>query len=118
MVENSVRGEVSTKGTFETRRKRIYGTTNGYQIVELLGSEVSSRQAGKSGIIIFGNKFAKQKAETLINRYWKSSQNLKYIGEIFGNILEEISQKTPSIGRHFDVLIKSPNFDENEAQNI
>ena len=116
IVENTIRGEVSTKGTFETKRKRIYGTTNGYQIVELLGSEVSSRQAGKNGIIIFGNKFAKQKAETLINRYWKSSQSLKYMGEIFGNILEEISKKTPSIGSQFDILVKSPNFDEMKAQ--
>ena len=116
IVENTIRSEVSTKGTFKTKRKRIYGTTNDYQIVELLGSEVSSRQAGKSGIIIFGNKFAKQKAETLINRYWKSSQSLKYMGEIFGNILEEISKKTPSIGSQFDILVKSPNFDEIKAQ--
>ena len=43
IVGNTVRGEVSTKGTFETKRRRIYGTTNGYQIVELLGSETSSR---------------------------------------------------------------------------
>ena len=30
IVGNSIRGEVSTKGTHETKRKRIYGTTNGY----------------------------------------------------------------------------------------
>ena len=42
IVGNCVRGEVSTKGTFETKRRRIYGTTNGYQLVELLGSETKS----------------------------------------------------------------------------
>ena len=36
IVGNTIRGEVSTKGSHETRRKRIYGTTNGYQIVELM----------------------------------------------------------------------------------
>jgi len=35
IIGNTIRGEVSTKGTFETRRRRIYGTTNGYQIIEL-----------------------------------------------------------------------------------
>ena len=43
IIGNTIRGEVSTKGTFETRRRRIYGTKNGYQIVELLGSETESR---------------------------------------------------------------------------
>ena len=62
IVGNCIRGEVSTKGTFETRRRRIYGTTGGYQLVELLGSEVTSRNAGETGIIIFGNNFAKKMA--------------------------------------------------------
>ena len=52
IVGNCVRGEVNTKGTFETKRRRIYGTTNGFQLVELLGSAVSSRKAGETGIII------------------------------------------------------------------
>ena len=116
VVGNTVCGEVSTKGTFETKRRRVYGTTNGYQIVELLGSETKSRTSGKKGIIIFGNEFAKKQAETLISRYWKSSQSLKYMGEIFEKILTEISHKTPTIGDIFDVLIQNPNFTESEAQ--
>ena len=64
IIGNTIRGEVSTKGTFETRRRRIYGTKNGYQIVELLGSETESRKAGDSGLIVFGNEFAKRAAET------------------------------------------------------
>ena len=71
IVGNCVRGEVSTKGTFETKRRRIYGTTNGFQLVELLGSEVSSRKAGETGIIIFGNNFAKKMAESLISKKFK-----------------------------------------------
>ena len=116
VVGNTVRGEVSTKGTHETKRKRIYGTTNGYQIVELIGSEVKSRQAGEKGIILFGNDFAKKQAENLIKRRWKASHSLRLMGDIFEEILSDIAQKTPSIGKEFDVLIQQPKFDKSEAQ--
>jgi hypothetical protein len=116
VVGNCIRGEVSTKGTFETRRRRIYGTTNGYQIVELLGSETESRKAGDKGIIIFGNVIAKKLAETLISRKWKSSQSLRYMGEVFEGILAEVASKTPTVGKQFDVLVQQPKYNESEAQ--
>ena len=116
IVGNTIRGEVSTKGTFETRRRRIYGTTNGYQIVELLGSDTESRKAGEKGVIIFGNEYAKKMAETLIHRKWKASQSLRYMGEIFQNILEEVASKTPTVGSKVDVLMQQPNFDKTQAQ--
>lgn len=116
VVGNSIRGEVSTKGTFETRRRRIYGTTNGYQIVELLGSDTESRKAGDSGVIIFGNEYGKRMAETLIKRKWKASQSLRYMGEIFQNILEEVASKTPTVGKNIDVMIQQPKFDKTQAQ--
>ena len=116
VVGNSVRGEVSTKGTFETKRRRIYGTTNGYQLVELVGSQTTSRKAGEKGIIIFGNNFAKKMAETLISRKWKASQSLRYMGDIFEEILTEVSSKTPTVGAKFDVLIQEPIFSASEAQ--
>ena len=116
IVGNAVRGEVSTKGTFETKRRRIYGTTNGYQLVELVGSETTSRKAGEKGIIIFGNNFAKKMAETLISRKWKASQSLRYMGDIFEEILAEVASKTPTVGDKFDVLIQEPKFSASEAQ--
>ena len=116
IIGNTVRGEVSTKGTFETKRRRIYGTTNGYQIVELLGSETKSRKAGEKGIIIFGNNHAKQMAQSLIQKKWKPSQSLKYMGEVFEDILAEVSSKTPTVGKKFDTLIQQPKFDSSQAQ--
>ena len=116
IVGNTVRGEVSTKGTFETKRRRIYGTTNGYQIVELLGSETKSRRAGEKGIIIFGNNYAKQLAQTLIQRKWKASQSLKYMGEVFEDVLTEVASKTPTVGKRFDTLIQQPNYSAPTAQ--
>ena len=115
-IGNTIRGEVSTKGTFETRRRRIYGTTNGYQIIELLGSETESRKAGESGIIIFGNEYAKAKAEKLIKQKWKPSQSLRYMGDIFESIISEIASKTPTVGSQIDVFIQQPKFDKSEAQ--
>ena len=92
-IENALMGEVSTKTTMEIRRKRIYGTTNGYQIVELLGSETQNKERGSSGIIIFGNKIAKSMANSLIKERWKSSLSLKYIGDIFEEVIKEIERR-------------------------
>ena len=116
VVGNCIRGEVSTKGTFETKRRRIYVTTNGYQIIELLGSETKSRKAGKKGIILFGNQYAKQLAESLISKNWKSSLSLRYMGEVFEDILSQVSSKTPTVGDKFDVLIQQPSFSDSSAQ--
>lgn len=115
-VGNTVMGEVASKGAFETKRRRIYGTTNGYQIIEIIGSEIVSHSAGEKAIIIFGNNFAKKEAEALISKKWKSTLSLKYMGDIFKEIIHEVSQKTPTLGDKFDVLIQQPKFTADEAQ--
>ncbi|WP_407424001.1 DUF2121 domain-containing protein [Methanobrevibacter sp.] len=111
-----IRGEVSSKGTFQTKRRRIYGTTNGFQLVELLGSQTQSRKAGNNGIIIFGNKYAKQLAQKLISAKWKASQNLITMREVFEEILGEVSSKTPTVGDDFDIIVKHPTYSETTAQ--
>lgn len=117
IVGNSVRGEVSTKGTMKTYRRRIYGTTNGFEIVELEGSEIKSRNFKNSGIIVFGNDFSKKMAETLIQRKWKkSSSSLRTIGELFISIGEEVASKTPTVGDNFDMLKLNPKFTAPEAR--
>lgn len=116
IVGNCVRGEVSTKGTFETKRRRLYGTTNGYQLVEIMGSEVTSRNAGESGIIIFGNNFAKKMAETLVSRRFKPSSSLKSKGEVFEGVIKEVASKTPTVGVNCDVLRQDPLFSTSQSQ--
>lgn len=115
-VEDVVVGEVSSKGTSETKRKRIYGTTNGFQIVQLSGSEIISVEKGSSSIILFGNKITKKLASEALNKKWKASFSLKYMGELFGEIIEDISSKTPSLGKQYDVLIKNPKLSKDETQ--
>ncbi len=115
-IESVIVGEVSSRTTFETRRKRIYGTTNGYQIIEMLGSEITHSENGESAIILFGNKVSKSIANDLISKKWKSTFSLKYMGEIFENILGEVASKTPSVGKKYDVMIVHPEFDDEDPQ--
>jgi len=115
-IEDVVVGEVASKGTQEVKRKRVYGTTNGYQIIEMLGSNVTDTQKGSKAIVIFGNRISKSLANDLISQRWKSDVSLKYMGDIFEDILKTISEKTPSLGKNWDVLIKNGNFKEEEAQ--
>lgn len=115
-IENVIVGEVSSRSTNETRRKRIYGTSNGYQIIEMLGSEITHSEKGESAIILFGNKISKSIANDLISKMWKPSVSLKYMGEIFEDILNEVASKTPSLGKKYDIMIVHPEFNEKQAQ--
>ncbi len=115
-VDDVLRGEVSSKGAFETKRKRIYATTNGFQIVEIIGSDITSKSPGEKAIIIFGNKHAKSEAEKLISKKWKSSLSLKYMGDIFAEIIKEVSKTTPTVGNEVDVLIKNESYTPKQAQ--
>ncbi|MDL2247023.1 DUF2121 domain-containing protein [Methanobrevibacter sp. OttesenSCG-928-K11] len=115
-IEDVVVGEVSSKGSFETKRKRIYGTTMGYQIIEMIGSEIVSREKHEKAIILFGNNITKSLAERQISKKWKPSISLKYMGDIFEEILREVSNQTPSIGKEFDVMIKQPEFTAESSQ--
>jgi len=116
-IKDVIVGEVSSRSTQETRRKRIYGTTNSYQIIEMLGSEITHSEKGDSAIILFGNKISKSLANYLINRRWKPTVSLKYMGEIFEEILGEVASETPSLGKKCDVMVVHPEFKEGEAES-
>ena len=115
-IEDVIVGEIISRSSHETRRKRIYGTRNGYQIIEMLGSEVTHSEKGESAILLFGNKVSKSIANNLINRKWKSTFSLKYMGELFENILSKIASNTPSLGKKYDVMIVCPKLDKKESQ--
>ncbi len=115
-IGEAIKGEISTKTAFETKRRRIYGTTNGYQIIELVDSKIISSKIGEKAIIVFGNNFAKIQAEKLISQKWKSTVSLKYIGDIFKEVISEISNLTPSVGEKNDILIKQPEFSPSTAK--
>lgn len=117
IVEDVAVGEVSSRGTMETKRKRIYGTTNGFKIIELSGSNIINSKKGDSSIIVFGNKITKSMANDMLKKRWKPSFSLKYMGDIFGEILKEISEKTPSVGKGYDVVIGQNNLVKSQVQD-
>ena len=117
-IGDVVVGEVRSKTTYETKRKRIYATTGVFNIIELLGSDIKTIKSGESSIIVFGNKYTQQMAEKSIKKYWKSKINLLTIGKIFESVMEEVANETPSVSPEYDVIIKYPIIDTKEAKEL
>ena len=117
-IGDVVVGEVRSKTTYETKRKRIYATTGVFNIIELLGSDIKTIKSGESSIIVFGNKYTQQMAEKSIKKYWKSKINLITIGKIFESVMEEVANETPSVSPKYDVIIKYPIIDTKEAKEL
>lgn len=115
-VEDAIMGEVTTRGMV-VKRRRIYGVKNGYKILELVGSERISSETGNGGIVVFGNAFAKRMANQLIQKYWKPSFSLKYMGDIFVKVIKKVAAQTPTVGDNCDVVLTQKNFTEKDAQN-
>lgn len=111
-------GEVKQRTPFETKRKRIYATTNGYHLVELSGSRIQKVQSGKSSIVVFGNKISKEMANKAIESHWKSKINLKGIEEIFINVMEDVAAATPSVSPQYDISMTHPQIDHNKAMEL
>jgi len=118
VINNVIVGEVRHKTPFETRRKRIYATTNGYIITELTGSHIDKYEDGDSSIIIFGNEFTKAKANELVKRYWKSRASLKNVFEVFKKVMDEISKITPSVSKEYDIYTQDIELDKKEAKKL
>jgi hypothetical protein len=115
-LENAMVGEVTTRTTTETKRRKIYSTTNAYRIIELIDSDILSSESGEKGIIVFGNKITKSLANEYINQMWKSNVSLRFIGDIFLKVFENVALQTPSIGKKYDVLIQQTKFTSKEAK--
>jgi hypothetical protein len=117
-IGDVVVGEVRSKTTVETKRKRIYATTAAYNMVELVGSEIKTIKSGGSSIVVFGNKYTQELAEKSIKKYWKSKITLIEIGKIFEYVMKEVSIKTPSVSPAHDVIIKYPSIKAKEAKEL
>ena len=115
-IDNVVVGEVRFKTPFETKRKRIYGTTNGYIITELSGSDIKKVENGASSIVVFGNKVTKQMANEILKKHWKSKASLENVESVFKMVMDEISTKTPSVSKKYDIIIKHSGLDKKGAQ--
>ncbi|MEN4006555.1 MAG: DUF2121 domain-containing protein [Methanobacteriaceae archaeon] len=118
VIGNVIVGEVRQKTPFETRRKRIYATSNGYVITELTGSHIDKYENGNSSIIVFGNKITKAKANEFVKRYWKSRASLENVSEVFKKVMDEVSKITPSVSKEYDIYTQDIKLDKREAQKL
>ncbi len=117
-IDDVVVGEVRSKTTQETKRKRIYATTGAYSMIELIGSDIKTVKSGGSSIVVFGNKYTQELAEKSINKHWKSKINLMGVETIFESVLEEVAHETPSVSPQYDVIIKYPSIKAKEAKEL
>ncbi len=118
IIDNVIVGEVTHKTPFESKRKRIYATTNGYSMIELTGSHIEKYENGSSSIIVFGNKMTKAKANELIKKHWKAKGSLNDLANAFKKVMEEISEITPSVSKDYDIYTQNVKLDQKEAQKL
>jgi hypothetical protein len=116
--DDVVIGEVRSKTTLETKRKRIYATTGTYSMIELSGSDVQTMKSGESAIIVFGNKYTQKLAEKSVNKFWKSKINLIEVGKIFESVMEQVALETPSVSLEHDMIIKYPKIAIKDAKEL
>lgn len=111
-------GEVKNTTPFETKRKRIYATTGIYNLVELTGSSIEKMDGGTTSIVVFGNKSTKKIANQVIEENWKKKLSLKDVAGIFKKAMEEVSRQTPSVSQDYDIIVKNPELNKNQAREI
>lgn len=117
-IGDVVVGEVSLKTPFEAKRRRIYATTGAYQVIELVGSNITKFEKGESSIVIFGNRITKKLAGKLLKRHWKKKTSLKEVSKLLKKTLREVAAKTPTISPEYDMYIKTPRLDKREAHRL
>ena len=117
-IDDVAVGEVRFKTPFKTKRKRIYGTTGAYNIVELLGSDIKTIKGGESSIVVFGNKMTKEIANKTIKDNWKNKTSLQDIAKLFSKVMDDVARQTPSVSQEHDVLIKHPSMEYKEAKEL
>lgn len=111
-------GEVKNTTPFETKRKRIYATTGNYNLVELSGSTIEKMEGGTTSIVVFGNKSTKKIANKVIQENWKKKVTLKDVAGIFKMAMEEVSRQTPSVSQRYDIIVKNPTLDKDQAKEL
>jgi len=111
-------GEVRSRTTHETKRKRIYAIAGAYSMVEILGSDIQTMKSGGSSIVVYGNKFTQELAEKTIKKHWKAKIKLLDVEKILEIVMQEVSEKTPSVSREYDMIMKYSSVGQKAAKEI
>ena len=92
-------GEVTEISPQLERRRRIYVAPGAHLIVDITGTEARITSQGKSGCIIFGNRFTQKLAADAAGKA-KGKVNEQLIRDV----LAGASERTASVSREFTVL--------------
>ena len=111
-------GEVRSRTTHETKRKRIYAIAGAYSMVEILGSDIQTMKSGGSSIVVYGNKFTQELAEKTIKKHWKANIKLLDVEKILETVMQEVSEKTPSVSKEYDMIMKYSSVGQKVAKEI
>jgi hypothetical protein len=111
-------GEVRSKTTHETKRKRIYAIAGAYSMIEILGSDIQTMKSGGSSIVVYGNKFTQELANKTIKKHWKAKIKLLDVEKILENVMQEVSEKTPSVSKEYDMIMKYSSVGQKAAKEI
>ncbi len=111
-------GEVISRATHETKRKRIYAIAGAFSMVELSGSNIDTLKSGGSSIIVYGNKYTQQLAEKTIKKFWKPKLKIMDVEKILESVMNEVSKNTPSVSENYDLIIKYSSVDQKTAKEI
>jgi len=116
--ENVLVGEVLSRATHETKRKRIYAISGAYSMVELTGSNIDTLKSGGRSIIVYGNKYTQELAEKTIKKYWKPNMKFVDVERIIEAVMSEVAKNTPSVSDNFDLMIKYNSLEQKEAKEV
>jgi len=102
--DSVVVGEVRSLG-IDAKRRRVYATKGKCAIVDILNDTVTNQTVKEGfGIVIFGNRFLKKKAEEELKRTAKlfPMMPLEQIEEVIRDTFEKLKWH-PTISKEFDV---------------
>jgi hypothetical protein len=111
-------GEVISRATHETKRKRIYAISGAYSMVELTGSNIDTVKSGGRSIIVYGNKYTQELAEETIKKYWKPKMKFVDVERIIEAVMNEVAKETPSVSDSFDLITKYKSLDQKDAKEV
>ncbi|ADP77630.1 Uncharacterized conserved protein UCP019262 [Methanothermus fervidus DSM 2088] len=111
-------GEVGIKATHSAKRRRLYATTNCYEIIELEGSKIVKRKKGNSALIVFGNRITKKISNEILKKEFNPKMSLQEIANLFKKIIKKASELTPTINKSCDIVIKNPILNKEMAEKI
>ncbi|MCQ6253595.1 DUF2121 family protein [Methanocaldococcus sp.] len=104
LSDSVVVGEVRSLG-IDAKRRRVYATKGKCAILEILNDEVTNQIIKEGfGIVVFGNKFLKKKAEEELKKTAKlfPMMPLKNIEETIKNIFEKFKWN-PTLSKEYDI---------------